>query len=116
MEGHRRFPAPGLFRRIPTAFMPAAFSIVLGASLLGVGCASTDSGESLRGEVVDFRTSLGYAGEPRYFVTVECPETTGVFSRLTLEVNQGDWMRFHSSGAEVCVLPHFDGFRLARCD
>src|SRR5262249_38678676 len=76
-------------------------SIVLGASLLAVGCASTDSGESLRGEVVDSRTSLGYTGETRYFVTVETHEATGAFSWLTLEVNQDDWMRFHSSGGKA---------------
>jgi hypothetical protein len=116
MEGRRSSLAPGLTRRVRTAFVPAGFSIVLGASLLGVGCASTDSGSSLRGEVVDSRTSMGYASEPRYFVTVECHEATGAFSRLTLEVSRDDWMRFHSGGAEVCVLPHFGGFRLARCN
>ena len=116
MEGRRCFPAPGLTRRVRAAFALAGFSIVLGASLLGVGCASTDSGESLRGEVVDSRTSMGYTGEPRYFVTVECHEATGAFSRLTLEVSQDEWMPFHSGGAEVCVLPHFGGFRIARCN
>ena len=115
MEGRRSSPAPGLRRRVRSAFDCTAFSIALGASLLGVRCASTDSGETLRGEVVDSQTSTGYTGEARYFVTVECHEATGAFSRLTFEVNQDDWMRFHSSGAEVCVLPHFGGFRLARC-
>ena len=65
---------------------------------------------------MDSRTSMGYAGEPRYFVTVECHETTGAFSRLTLEVTQDDWMRFDSGGAEVCVQPHFGGFRIALCN
>ena len=69
----------------------------------------------MRGEVVDSRTALGW-GEPHYYVTVECHEREGAFSRLTFEVNQDDWMRFRSAGREVCVLPTFGSYRLARCN
>ncbi|HKF43815.1 MAG TPA: hypothetical protein VKG01_11990 [Thermoanaerobaculia bacterium] len=42
---------------------------------------------------------------------------TGAFSRLTFEVNQDDWMRFHTGAQEVCVSPSFGGLiRLTRCN
>ena len=116
MEGSLVSPAPLPTRLVRSALFSAAFSLVLAVSLLAGGCASAETGESLRGEVVDSRTLLG-PGDVRYLVTVECREATGTFSRLTFEVNQDEWMRFHSSGQEVCVLPQFaGGYRLIRCN
>jgi hypothetical protein len=79
------------------------------------GCASTEPAESLRGEVVDSRSSTGFGGELHYFLTVECREAKGALSRLTFEVQRDDWMRFHSTGEEVCLVPQFGDVRLSRC-
>ena len=69
----------------------------------------------MRGEVVDSRSQLGW-GDPHYYVTVECHERAGAFSRLTFEVTQDDWMRFRAVGREVCVQSFLRSYRLARCD
>lgn len=89
--------------------------LVLASALVGSACATTEIAESLRGEVVDSRSGLGYAGQPRYFLTIECRENPGVLSRMTFEVNQEEWMRFHSTGEEVCLIPHMGTFRLSHC-
>jgi hypothetical protein len=90
-------------------------SLLLFSSLFAAGCASTEPEESMRGEVVDSRSAWDYGGGLHYFLTVECREAKGALSRLTFEVKQDDWMRFRSTGEEVCLVPQFGALQLSRC-
>jgi hypothetical protein len=114
MEGLVSVHTPGVSRRRSAALLLLPFVLVF-SSLLATSCASTDLQESMRGEVVDSRSATGYGGQLHYFLTVECRETKGALSRVTLEVGQEEWLRFHSTGAEVCLIPQFGDLRLSRC-
>lgn len=114
MEGLESVHTPGVSRRRSTAFLTLPFMLLF-SSLFAAACASIEPAESLRGEVVDSRSATGYGGELRYFLTVECREAKGALSRLTFEVKRDDWMRYHSTGEEVCLTPQVDNIQLSRC-
>jgi hypothetical protein len=114
MEGPVSVHTPGVSRRRSTAFFLLPL-LLLFSSLFAAACATANLAESLRGEVVDSRSATGYGGQLHYFLTVECREAKGALSRVTLEVKQEDWMRFHSTGEEVCLVPQFGDLRLSRC-
>lgn len=114
MEGLVSVHTPGVSRRRSAAFLQLPFSLLF-SSLLASGCGSTAPEESLRGEVVDSRSATGYGGELHYWLTVECREAKGALSRFTLEVNLNDWLRFHSMGEEVCLVPQFGDLHLSHC-
>ena len=116
MEGLVSVHTPGVSRRRSATLLSLPF-VLLFSSLFAAACASTSTepAESLRGEVVDSRSATGYGGELRYFLTVECREAKGALSRLTFEVKRDDWMRYHSTGEEVCLTPQLGDFQLSRC-
>jgi hypothetical protein len=114
MDGLVSVDTPGVSRRRSAAFFLLPL-LLLFSSLFAAGCASTDPDESLRGEVVDSRSATGYGGQLHYFLTVECREARGALSRVTLEVGPEDWLRFHSMGEEVCLVPQLGDLRLSRC-
>jgi hypothetical protein len=113
MEGLVSVHTPVSRRRSAALFL--LLLLMFFSSLCVAACASTEPEESLRGEVVDSRSATGYSGELRYFVTVECREAKGALSRVTLEVKQDDWLRFHSMGEEVCLVPQFGDLHLSHC-
>lgn len=114
MDGLVSVHTPGVSRRRSAALLLLPI-LLLFSSLFAAACASTEPDESLRGEVVDSRSAWGNSGELHYFVTVECREAKGALSRFTFEVKRDDWMRFHSTGEEVCLIPQLGDFQLSRC-
>ena len=87
-------------------------------TVLTSSCASTASSQAelIHGQVVDARTGQAPSGQLRYFLTFEYRERVGQgsFNRVTLEVDQLEWMRFHSGG-EFCVIPRMEGMSLRNC-
>jgi len=56
-------------------------------------------------------------GSPDIRPRESVPGTTAPSAGWPFEVNQDDWMRFHTGAQEVCVSPSFGGLiRLTRCN